>query len=41
MVSELFLSTGTFPISSKNFSNPPGWHMRINLPSIVAVFAHT
>jgi hypothetical protein len=38
MVSGLFLSIGTFPISSKNFSNPPGWHMRINLPSAAAVF---
>ena len=39
IVSGIFLSIGTFPISSKNFSNPPGWHIRINFLSVVAVFA--
>lgn len=35
----LELSNGAFPSSSKNFSNPPGRHIRISLPSDVLVFA--
>jgi hypothetical protein len=41
ITSGTFLSIGTFRISSKNFSNPPGWHIRINLASELVVFAHT
>src|SRR6516164_8809697 len=31
----------SLPSSSKNFSNPPGWHTRISFPSSVPTFAQT
>jgi hypothetical protein len=31
----------SLPISSKNFSKPPGWQTRVSLASAVVVFAQT
>jgi hypothetical protein len=38
---ELSTLSISFPISSKNFSNQPGWQTRINLASAVDVLAQT